>query len=100
MITNTTKLPFPIAAELEEGREQFLCPTVGNMNPSLEQEMCKPSHVTQRGKTLHISLLGIPPHFMLTSDGNIDGVNLRMLKILEQKLNFTSEITIPQSKVI
>ena len=97
MITNTTKLPFLIAAELQHGREQFLCPTLGNTNPSLQQQMCELSHVSHRGKTLRIALLGIPPHFMLTSDGNIDGVNMRMLKILEQKLNFTSEITVPQS---
>ena len=31
LTTNTTKLPFLVAAELEQGKEQFLCPVVGEI---------------------------------------------------------------------
>ena len=97
MMTNATKLPFLIAAELEQGREQFLCPIVGEINPILEDTMCKPSYASFKQKRLRVALLGIPPYFMVTNTGQIDGTDIRLLRILEQKLNFGAEITVPQS---
>ena len=97
MITNTTKLPFLIAAELEQGREQFLCPIVGEINSILEENLCKPSYASFKKKRLRVALLGIPPYFMVTNTGQIDGTDIRLLRILEQKLNFGAEITVPQS---
>ena len=98
MIRNTTKLPFLIAAELEQGMEQFLCPVVGKIAPVLEQEMCDLSHVSYHGKQLRISHIGLPPQFIFDpNSGTIDGTTFRMMRILEQKLNFTAQIVIPDS---
>ena len=98
MIRNTTKLPFLIAAELEQGKEQFLCPVVGKIAPVLEQEMCDLSHVSYQGKQLRISHIGLPPQFIFDpNSGTIDGTTFRMMRILEQKLNFYAQIVIPNS---
>ena len=60
MASNTTKLPFLVAAELAGGRGvQFLCPVVGESEPRLEQDMCNPSHVAYKGKTLRVGLFGV-----------------------------------------
>ena len=99
MVTNTTKLPFLVAAELRQAKEQFLCPVVGEMEPRLEQTICKPSHVSYNNKTLRISQLGTPPDFISTSNG-LDGINIRMMKILEDKLNFMSKIVVPKGFVV
>ena len=95
MIANTTKLPFLIAADLGQGREQFLCPIVGEMKPSLEHKLCKPSFTSYKKKKLRVALNGILPHFILKSDGSIDGANLRMMKVLEDKLNFAADVSVP-----
>ena len=97
MLKNTTKLPFLIAAELEQGREQFICPIVGEMIPRLEENMCKPSYASFKEKIVRVALLGIPPYFMVTNTGQIDGTDIRLLRLLEQKLNFRAEINVPQS---
>ena len=98
MIRNTTKLPFLIAAELEQGKEQFLCPVLGEIVPVLKQEMCYLSYMSYQGKRLRISQIGAPPQFILDPNtGTIDGTVFRMMRILEQKLNFTAEIIIPNS---
>ena len=99
MITNTTKLPFLIAAKLEQDKEQFLCPVVGEIKPLLEDKMCNPSYASYKNKRLNVALLGIPPYFMLTKTGQIDGTDIRLMRILEQKLNFKADIIIPQSYV-
>ena len=97
MLSNTTKLPFLIAAYLEKGKEQFICPIVGKQNPLLQEKMCKLSYVSYKEKRLRIALVGIPPHFIFTNDGIIEGTNIRMMRILEQKLSFTAEIIVPDS---
>ena len=97
MITNTTKIPFLIAAKLKENRKQFICPIVGQKMPAFEENMCKPLYGSNKEKTLRVSLLGIPPYFIMTNSGQIEGTDIRLLKILEQNLNFKSEITIPES---
>ena len=98
MIRNTTKLPFLIAAELEQGKEQFLCPVLGKIAPVLEQEMCDLSHVSYQGKQLRISHIGLPPQFIFDpSSGTVDGTTIRMMRILEDKLDFTAEIIVPNS---
>lgn len=97
MITNATNLPFLIAADLGDDKEQFLCPVVGEMKPLLQHKLCQPSYVSTKNKTLRVGLLGILPHFAMKSDGSIEGANLRMIKILEDNLNFTADISVPNS---
>ena len=97
MVTNTTKLPFLVAAELGQAKEQFLCPVVGEVEPRLEQVLCHASYVSYSYKTLRIALLGITPDFIFTTDGDLDGINIRLMHILEHRLNFMSKIIIPKS---
>ena len=97
MVTNTTKLPFLVAAELGQAKEQFLCPVVGEVEPRLEQVLCPASYVSYSYKTLRIGLLGIRPDFIFTNNGNFDGINIRLMNILKHRFNFMSEIIIPQS---
>ena len=99
MVTNTTKLPFLVAAELRQAKEQFLCPVVGEIEPRLELAMCKLSYASFENKTLRISQLGVTPDFIFTSNG-LDGINIRMMKILEDKLNFMSKIVVPKSFLV
>ena len=101
--TNTTKLPFLVAAEYEQGgdkKEQFLCPVIGEVEPRLQQDMCKPSYVSFQHKTLRITQVGMAPDFIVTRNGkeiSFDGANIRLMKILEDNLNFISKMFVPRS---
>ena len=97
MATNTTKLPFLVASVSDQAKEQFLCPVIGEVEPHLQQDMCKPSYVSYQNKILRITQLGIPPDFLLTSSSGLDGTNIRMMKILEDKLNFRAKIIVANS---
>ena len=97
MVTNTTKLPFLVAAELGQAKEQFLCPVVGEVEPRLKQALCPASYVSYSYKTLRIGQLGITPDFIFTNNGDFDGINIKLINILKHKFNFMSEIIIPQS---
>ena len=97
MVTNTTKLPFLVAAELGQAKEQFLCPVVGEVEPRLEQVLCPASYVSYSYKTLRIALMGIPPDYILNPDGDWDGINIKLMHILEHRFNFMSNIIIPKS---
>ena len=55
---NRTKLPFPIAAQLENGVEQFICPFIGGDEPILQGQMCKKSFLSLEGKTVRIGVTG------------------------------------------
>ena len=99
MVTNATKLPFLVAAELRHSKEQFLCPVVGEMDPRLEQTMCKHSYVSYYNKTLRISQSGPPPDFIRTRNG-LDGINIRMMNTLGVKLNFKPQIIVPKSMLV
>ena len=98
LIGSFTKLPFLIAADLKkEGKEQLLCPIVGEMTPLIEEDMCNPSYISYRNKILRVALIGIPPNFIVTNTGKFDGTDVRLMALLEQKLNFRGKIVVPQS---
>ena len=61
---NITKLPFLVAAELKGGKEQFLCPVVGESNPLLQDTNCNLSYTSYKGKTLRVGIFGGPPNFI------------------------------------
>ena len=82
--------------EAELGKEQFLCPVLGESVPRLDNAMCKPSYVSYETKTLRIALMGPPPEFILNRDKTIDGINIRLIEILRERLNFIEEIVIPR----
>ena len=97
MANGTSNLPFLVAAELGHGTEQFLCPIVGQVKPRLEEIMCNVSYMDYKNKVLRMSLMGLPPDFVATRRGHIDGVNMRLIKMIAGRLNFTPEITISSS---
>ena len=92
MVTNTTKLPFLVATELGQAKEQFLCPVVGEVEPRLEQALCPASYVSYSYKTLRIGQIGIIPDFIFTNNGGFDGINIRLMDILQHRFNFISKI--------
>ena len=55
---NTTKLPFLVAAEVENEEEQFICPVIGKVEPLLQEHMCEKSYVSFEKKTLRIGMVG------------------------------------------
>ena len=97
MARNTTKMPFLVAAELDHGKEQFLCPFVGETEPRLEQVMCRASYVHYKNKTIRIGLVGTMPEFILTSNSTIEGTGIQLINILAQKFKFMPEVVYPNS---
>ena len=91
MTKNSTKLPFLIAADLDHGKEQFLCPVLGQHEPRLEQEMCRPSYVSYKDKVLQIGIFGINPKLVVTKNG-IDGTDVRFIQLLSKALSFRTEL--------
>ena len=63
MATNTTKLPFLIAASRADGKEQFLCPVIGEMNPRLQDTKCDVSYSSYKNKALRVGVFGVPPNY-------------------------------------
>ena len=97
MIKNTTKIPFPVAAQLSNGLE-FLCPVVGELVPRLDKDFCKASYVSYKHKTLRVALIGPMPEFILTSrDGKIEGTGIGLIRMLAKRLEFMPKIQIPSS---
>ena len=96
MATNTANLPFLIAAKLEGGGRQFLCPIIGRAEPLMQGHMCDMSYVSYRYKKLRVGVFGITPHIFPTKDG-IDGTDIRLVKLLAEKLKFMPMVVIPRS---
>ena len=55
---NRTKLPFLVAAQMEHGERQFICPFIGEDEPILQEQMCKKSYVSMKRKSLRIGMVG------------------------------------------
>ena len=96
MAQNTVKLPFLIASLLEGGQKQFLCPIVGRNEPLMQDYMCEMSYASYRYKKLKVGIFGPKPYIFSTNNG-IDGTDVRLLKLLAQKLKFVPELMIPMS---
>ena len=96
MAINVTKLPFLVAAESDHGKTQFLCPVIGEMEPRLELDMCKPSYVSYKYRSLRVGIMGLKPYFINTELGH-DGIDFRMLTMLEERLKFKARIIVPPS---
>ena len=59
---NITKLPFLVAAELNGGKEQFLCPVVGEREPHLQNSMCDDNYTSYKDKVIRFGIIGVPPY--------------------------------------
>ena len=62
--TNTTKLPFVIASRIEDGKEQFLCPIIGEPNPRIQNVICDQAYTSYKHKPLRVGIFGVPPEVM------------------------------------
>ena len=96
MAGNTEKLPFLVAAEQENGQEQFLCPVLGETKPHLSHYMCDQSHASYKNKLLRVGMMGIPPYFIADKNG-IAGIDIKLLNYLADKIEFTSKIYVPKN---
>lgn len=63
MATNITKLPFVVAAQLQNGKEQFLCPIFGEVEPRLQDSMCDPAYASYKKKVIRVGIIGVAPYF-------------------------------------
>ena len=102
MANNTLNLPYLVAAQLDDGKEQFLCPIVGEVRPQFGPSMCKQSFINYKNKKIRYGVFGLPPEFVpANSFGNgyainettMDGTTPRFMKMLAEKLNFYPSFT-------
>lgn len=63
MAANTTKLPFLVAARGQDGKEQFLCPIIGDPTPKIQNEFCNPTYTSHTNKSLRVGIIGRAPDF-------------------------------------
>ena len=98
----TSNLPYMVAAQMDDGKEQFLCPVVGEARPQFGQSMCKQSLINYKNKKIRYGVFGVPPYFVpANSFGNgyridettMDGTIPRFMKMLAEKLNFYPNFT-------
>ena len=93
MANNTSNLPFLVAAQLDDGKEQFLCPVVGEVKPHFGRSMCKQSFINYKNKKIRYGLVGYAPDVAIPKffgNGKItlDGTTPSLLKMLAEKLTF------------
>ena len=58
----TKNVSFLVAAELDDGRVQFLCPIVGDSTPCLQEQLCDYSYTTLEGSNLRVGMFGVAPY--------------------------------------
>ena len=95
-IASNINLPFLVAAVLRNGKEQFLCPVVGENKPRLQDIMCDLSYTSYKNKILRAGIYGSPPYFTIQGQ-KTDGVDVKFLKFLTEKKNLKLNIIIPKS---
>ena len=99
MATNITSLPFPIAAQLEGGQKQYICPSLGEDMPKLHpvggHHWPCPAY---QGKSIRIGLIGIggPPFIIKGSNGRLDGVSIRLISLLGRKMRLKIKYALPE----
>ena len=62
-VRNTTRMPFLVASEVEDGKRQFLCPVVGEHEPRLQNYICHHSYASYKNKTIRVGMIGMRPWF-------------------------------------
>ena len=88
---NITNLPFLIAAQLEGGKEQFLCPQMGESMPKLQSFISHLPHPSYWGKSIRVGLAGFGaavPFSFKGANGRLDGVSIRLISQLARKMKF------------
>ena len=62
MADYTSNLPYLVAAQLDDGKEQFLCPVVGKREPHVQNSMCDDNFASYKDKTIRFGIIGVPPY--------------------------------------
>ena len=62
VVPKTNNASFLVAAELDDGRVQFLCPIVGDSKPRLQEQLCDFSYTTLEGSNLRVGMFGVAPY--------------------------------------
>ena len=90
MATNITNLPFSIAAQLEEGKVQFLRPDMGKSMPKLQSFISHWPQPTYTEKSIRVGIIGVGlvPHIFKGANGQLDGISIRLISLLESKMKF------------
>ena len=86
---NTTGLPFLIAAQLEGGKEQYLCPLIGQSSPLLQHSLCDQSLYLMKKKTLRVTLFGLMPWIGYPFEGS----DPRFIEMVSEKMDFSVKMT-------
>ena len=95
-LQNKTKLPFVIATESPKGKEQFLCPAVGESEPVMQSVMCEQSHSSYKGKHMRISFWPyFEPYATFDKQGKPSGVDMEFLNLLQERMGFKYTLIIP-----
>ena len=94
LLSTVPNFPFVIAALKDGGSvEQFLCPQLGLTTPALQNTMCRPCHpsaMSYAGKKLRLGFFGLKPYIFKTPNSELEGVDVRLLRMLEKKMKFQS----------
>ena len=85
----TTGLPFLIAAQLQGGKEEYLCPLIGLSSPLLQHSPCDQSLYSINKKTLRVSVFGILPWIGYPFEGS----DPRFLEMVSEKMDFSFNMT-------
>ena len=56
--------------------------------------MCEPSNTAVRGKILRVGVAGYKPNVFRGKDGRPDGVDIRILQLLQKQLQFRANIRV------
>ena len=86
---NTTGLPFLIAAQLQGGKEEYLCPLIGLSSPLLQHSLCDKSLYSMKKKTLRVSVFGVLPWIGYPFEGS----DPRFLEMVSEKMDFSIKMT-------
>ena len=82
---NTTGLPFLVAAKLGGGKEQYLCPLIGQSTPRLQHSFCDQSLSAIKNKTLRVTVFGLLPYLAYPYGGS----DPSFLQMVSEKFDFS-----------
>ena len=96
VLKDTPNFPFMIAATSDYGYKRFLCPVIGQSLPVVQSHMCDKSYTTLEGRTLNVGFAGFWPYvYWSTTETRVIGVDVMLMDILEEKMNFNYKIVDP-----
>ena len=96
VLKETPNFPFMIAATSDYGYERFLCPVIGQSLPVVQSNMCGKSYTALEGRTLKVGFAGFWPYISWSeAEARLAGVDVMLMDVLEEKMNFNYEIVDP-----